>query len=95
MNLFLNPSEREFRQLIIEAEKNNKFHDVVVDFDGEVLIDPQLEQPDLDLSKFKIHIRRSQLIKEALDPRWLKELFNNILQGWNEIYNSTQFPSYS
>ena len=53
MNLFLNPSEREFRQLIIEAEKNNKFHDVVVDFDGEVLIDPQLEQPNLDLSKFK------------------------------------------
>lgn len=95
MNLFLNPSEREFRQLIIEAEKNNKLHDVVVDFDGEVLIDPQLEQPDLDLSKFKIHIRRSQLIKEALDYRWLKELFNNILQSWNEIYSSTQFPSYS
>ena len=93
MNLFLNPSEREFRQLIIEAEKNNKFHDVVVDFDGEVLIDPQLEQPNLDLSKFKIHIRRSQQVKEALDPKWLKELFNNILLSWNEMYYGIQFSS--
>lgn len=93
MNLFLNPSEREFRQLIIEAEKNNKFHDVVVDFDGEVLIDPQLEQPNLDLSKFKIHIQRSQQIKEALDPKWLKYLFNDILIIWNEMYYGIQFSS--
>lgn len=95
MNLFLNPSELEFRQLIIEAEKNNMLHDVVVDFDGEVLIDPQLEQPNFDLNKFKIHIRLNKQIKMALNSNWLKDLFNNILTSWNEMYYGTQFPSFN
>ena len=62
-----------------------------MDFDGEVFIDPQLEQPNLDLNKFKTHIQITQHIKKALDPKRLRDLFDNILNNWNELCKTGTF----
>ncbi len=85
MNLFLNPSESELQSLIENAPQGKIFHDVVVDFDGEVLIDPQLEQPELDLNKFKFHLQLTEFSKRALEhgSKSLKNLLSNLLNAWN------------
>jgi hypothetical protein len=79
MNLFSNPSLSEFQKLISKVTNGKAVHDLVLDYDGEVLIDPQLEQPDLDLDKFKVHIRL-----QSLQP--LKNLFNYLLNAWNDNF---------
>jgi hypothetical protein len=91
MNLFFNPSERELRNLIRHADKTKPVHHVVVDFDGEVLLDPQLERPNLDLNKFKGHVQISEHIKKILNrnPKTLRELLNTLLNVWHE--NSKSF----
>ena len=76
MNLFLNPSLSEFQKLVNQVRNGRPVHDVVLDYDGEVLIDPQVEQPGLDLKKFKMHLRLKSL-------RPLRDLFTCLLQAWN------------
>ena len=87
MNIFLNPSIREFQKLISNVANGRAVHDVVLDYDGEVLIDPQLERPDLDLKKFKAHIRL-----RSLKP--LRDLFSFLLHAWNDTFpgQSGQVP---
>jgi hypothetical protein len=79
MNIFLNPSISEFQKLISKVANGRAIHDVVLDYDGEVLIDPQLEQPDLDLKKFKAHIRL-----QSLKP--LRDLYSYLLDAWNDTF---------
>jgi hypothetical protein len=85
MNLFLNPSVDELHSLIQNAPESKVVHDVVLDYDGEVLIDPQLEQPNLDLNKFKFRIQLTEFSKRALDmgSAPLRFLYNNLLRAWN------------
>jgi hypothetical protein len=84
MNLFLNPSLREFRKLFGKGGVQTEVHHVVLDYDGEVLVDPQLEQPDLDLKKFKVHVQL-----RSLKP--LHDLFQYLMNAWNEIDNESPF----
>lgn len=77
MNLFFNPSVSEFRKLINRAAKSKSVHDLVIDYDGEVLIDPQLDQPQLELDRFKVHVRLQ-------GRKQIRNLFNHILNAWNE-----------
>jgi len=85
MNLFLNPSVDELHSLIQNAPEAKNIHDVVLDYDGEVLIDPQLELPDIDLSKFKFRVQLTEFSKRALamGSAPLRFLFNNLLMAWN------------
>ena len=96
MNLFTNPSARQLRQLLIKAEKKHSVHEVVVDFDGEVLVDPQLRQPNLDLNKFKVHLQFSEHAGKALSlgTKRLKELLNSLLDDWKAEYNSITFQVF-
>jgi hypothetical protein len=96
MNLFYNPKERELQKLIKETHNNKKFHDVVVDYDGEVLIDPELEQPNLDLNKFKIHLRLSDRFIRALNmqSKQLKNLYSNLQKAWNDKYNLVSYRMF-
>ena len=89
MNLFLDPSETELQKLISKARYNKPVH-VVVDFDGEVLVDPQLSQPELDLNKFKFHVQLSQFSKRAITSgsNHLKYLLNHLLTAWNNSDDS-------
>ncbi len=85
MNLFFNPSVSELHELISNSKNNRAVHDVVIDYDGEVLIDPQLQQPNLDLNKFKFHLQLSELSKRAITAgsNHIRQLFTNLLAAWN------------
>jgi hypothetical protein len=96
MNLFFNPQERELHKLISQVKNDKKVHDVVVDYDGEVLLDPELEQPNLDLNKFKVHVRLSNSLIEALQmpSNHLRSLFNNLQQAWNDKYTLISYSVF-
>jgi hypothetical protein len=96
MNLFFNPQERELHKLISQAHNGKKVHDVVVDFDGEVLIDPDLEQPNLDLNKFKVHVRLSDRLTRALNVQsnHLRSLFESLNKAWNDKYNLISYSVF-
>ena len=87
MNLFLNPSVKELSKLI-ESTESTKPHNIVVDYDGEVLIDPELKQPELDLSKFMYRLRirtPKSIIRQG--SNWMQNLLNNLLTAWNENHS--------
>jgi hypothetical protein len=96
MNLFFNPQKRELHKLIAQVDNSKPIHDVVVDYDGEVLIDPDLEHPNLDLNKFKVRVRLSDRLTRALDVQsnHLHSLFNNLQQAWNDKYNLIYFTVF-
>ena len=85
MNLFLNPSIHDLQALIQSAPEISHVHNLVVDYDGEVLIDPQLEQPDLDLNRFKFRVQLSEFSKRMImkGSANLKFLYNKLVQAWN------------
>ncbi len=76
MNLFFNPSISEFRKLLVKTQNDLPVHDIVIDYDGEVLIDPQLNQPELDLDKFKVHV-------QLRGHNHFRKLFDFILRAWH------------
>jgi hypothetical protein len=76
MNLFFNPSISEFKKLLMKTQNDLPVHDLVIDYDGEVLIDPQLIQPGLDLDKFKVHV-------QLRDNSHFQKLFKFLLHAWN------------
>ena len=96
MNLFLNPSVSELHNLLQNAPESKIIHDVVIDYDGEVLIDPQLEHPELDLSKFKFRVQLTEFSKRALakGSNSLKYLLTNLLNAWNSS-NDYQAASFA
>jgi hypothetical protein len=86
MNLFHNPSVEDLQSLLKSAPETKIVHDVVLDYDGEVLIDPQLSHPHLDdLSKFKFRVQLTEFSKHAftMGAAPLRYLYNNLLKAWN------------
>jgi hypothetical protein len=85
MNLFHHHSVDELHSLIQNSPDNRNVHDVVLDYDGEVLIDPQLDHPHVDLNKFKFRLQLSDFSKRALDmgSASLRYLYNTLLRAWN------------
>lgn len=84
MNLFHNPSVDDLRSLLKSAPETKNVHDVVLDYDGEVLIDPQENHPQLDLSKFKFRVQLTEFSKRALmvGSAPLRYLYNNLMRAW-------------
>jgi hypothetical protein len=76
MNLFFNPSPTEFRKLLMKADNGLSVHDLVIDYDGEVLLDPHLQQPHLDLDKFKVHV-------QLRGYNHFRKLFDFLMRAWN------------
>jgi hypothetical protein len=90
MNLFFNPSISELRKLIRETDNEKEVHHIVVDYDGEVLIDPDLNQPELNLDRFKFRINLYERPKNFIrnKSRKLRDLMNNLLEGWEGNTNA-------
>lgn len=93
MNLFINPSLNELRNLLSRTNNETDIHHIVVDYDGEVLIDPELQQPDLNLDRFKFKVnlydRPKNFIKSKSNK--LRALFNSLMAGWEaplDAYNA-------
>ena len=96
MNLFLNPSLSELQKLITKTDSSKTEHNIVVDYDGEVLIDPDLQQPDINLDRFKFRISLYEMPKDYINrgSKWMKKLLNSLVEGWeNNMGGST--PSYN
>lgn len=84
MNLFRKTSLTELQQLLSKTDKNTPVHNIVIDYDGEVLIDPQLSQPEIDLNKFKYRVQLSTLGKDYLkrSSTFMQSLMQQLLFGW-------------
>ncbi|MBS1686103.1 MAG: hypothetical protein JSS76_15265 [Bacteroidetes bacterium] len=63
MNLFFDSGASALRDLVASADPKLYVHNIAVDYDGEVIIDPELHYPavDLDRYKFCIQVRKSSL----------------------------------
>ena len=92
MNLFINPSIQELNQLLSQCDASTPNHNLVVDYDGEVLIDPDLSQPEIDLDRFKLRIRLQATGKDLINrgSNWMRNLLNNLVYCWE---NNTRFPN--
>ncbi len=82
MNLFYDPSIVGLRQLVDTADKTLPVHNVVLDYDGEVIIDPELKFAGIGLNRFKFRTQITQAVKN--DARLLKTLFQTLLAAYNE-----------
>ena len=92
MNLFINPSLKELSKLLSQCDASAPNHNIVVDYDGEVLIDPDLEQPEIDLDKFKLRVRLHATSKDLFNrgSLWMRNLLNNLVYCWE---HNTRFPN--
>jgi hypothetical protein len=91
MNLFINPSLPELRKLLTKIDNSAFNHNLVVDYDGEVLIDPDLEQPEIDLNRFKLRIPLHATGKDLINrgSTWMRILLNKLIYCWE---NNLNFP---
>lgn len=81
MNLFYNPTMTELRQLVDSANHSLDKHNVVIDFDGEVIIDPEMKYKGIALNRFKFHTTVSESVKN--NARSLKALFETLVDAYN------------
>ena len=60
-------------------------HYLVVDHDGEVRMDPQSVQPEVDLAKFRFRIHITELSRRVMTvgSHSLHLLFHKLVSGWN------------
>ena len=83
MNLFFNPSIHELRKLIKDVDPNHAVHNLVVDGDGEVLIDPDLREPNIDINKFPFRFRlRSPQMLLNRGSQMLSYVYEFLLSEW-------------
>lgn len=63
MNLFFDSSASALRDLVASAEPSLFVHNIAVDYDGEVIIDPELHYPQVELERYKfcIQVRKASL----------------------------------
>jgi inorganic pyrophosphatase/exopolyphosphatase len=87
MNLFNNPSLTELSALVARNADYFKSYNVIVDFDGEVLIEPSSSKTVLLLNKYKFYFRglkgKGNIgIIAARNLRYLNQLYKNLLYCW-------------
>lgn len=63
MNLFYDSSASALHDLVASADSKLFVHNIAVDYDGEVIIDPELHYPHVDLDRYKfcIQVRKASL----------------------------------
>ena len=57
MNLNYDLSTEALKQLVAKADQKIPVHNIAVDYDGEVLIDPELYYPQVDIKRYKFWAR--------------------------------------
>ena len=81
MNLFYNPSLLSLRQLVDTGKKSLSVHNIVIDYDGEVIIDPETKYVGIGLNRYKFHTKIYQSVKN--DARSLHMLFETLRAAYN------------
>ena len=80
MNLFYDPSLLALRQLVNNANASQPVHNVAVDFDGEVIIDPELHFPNVDINRYMFHTNINTVENKENN---LHSLFNKLIEAFN------------
>jgi len=81
MNLFHEPSIAELRKLVESGNKSLPVHNIVVDYDGEVIIDPEMKFAGISLNRFKFHTQVSHAVKSS--TRGMRILFETLLSAYH------------
>lgn len=81
MNLFYDPSILALRQLVDTASYAQPVHNIAVDFDGEVIIDPEKHYPGVALHKYKFctQINETDKSKDSV----LLSLYKTLVGAFN------------
>jgi hypothetical protein len=101
MNLFNNPTLSELSQLISLNSNYYSSYDLIVDHDGEVILEPSSAKSPEQLKKYKFYIRGLQGkanigIIAARNLRFLNQLYKNLLFCWeNEVDGKIDFDMVS
>jgi hypothetical protein len=53
MNLHTDTTKEALTELIATADTKIPAHNIVIDYDGEVIIDPELHYPNVDVDRYK------------------------------------------
>jgi hypothetical protein len=57
MNLFYNPTVQDLRRLLNEKLSTLTAHNIVVDYDGEVIVDPEFKYSGVPINRYKYRAR--------------------------------------
>ena len=86
MNLNYDSSHMALLQLIATADASLDTHNIAIDYDGEVIIDPELQYPNVSLDRYKFctHVRDISLRNTEM----VKALFRSLLTifDWDMYY---------
>ena len=72
MNLNYDLTQEALQELIATADRTITSHNIALDFDGEIIIDPEKHYPNVDIRRYKFctHVKdaslRSKEMVEAL-----------------------------
>jgi hypothetical protein len=81
MNLFNQPSLSGLHQLVETGSKSLSVHNIVVDYDGEVIIDPEMKFAGIGLNRFKFHTQISHALKN--NKRSMKNLLETLVMAYS------------
>lgn len=87
MNLFYTPTLTELSELIAQTSNYDNDYDIIVDNDGQVLLEPDKEVKPTLFKKFKFYIKglhgKGQIGNTAAkNLRYLNQLYKNLLFCW-------------
>lgn len=98
MNLFYSPSLTQLSTLIAFNNDYNNYYDVIVEHDGEVLLQQSLERKSELLHKYRFYFKdflygQSCLGREASrNLQFLNQLYKNLVYCWeNNLLGSVNF----
>ena len=86
MNLNYDQSQESLKALLAKASKEIPSHYVAVDYDGEVIVDPDLRFPEIDVKRYKFctQIRNASLS----NLRKIQALHHALLDTLSERFHS-------
>lgn len=98
MNLFYSPSLSQLSTIIAKSNDYTNYHHVLVEHDGEVLIELSSERKNRVLPKYRFYFKdflygRSCLGSDAAkNLQFLNQLYKNLLYCWeNNLSGSVNF----
>jgi hypothetical protein len=87
MNLWYKPSIDHLKELIDNAVPSFKEHNIALDYDGEVIIDPEIHYPHVPIHRFKFHTQIGHMAGKRKAN--LKMLFAELVRAFDPDGNNT------
>jgi hypothetical protein len=88
MNLFYDSSIVGLRQLIDTADKSLGVHNIVIDYDGEVIIDPEKKYASVGLNRYKFCTKMNRSVLKS--GQGIKALLEKLVAGYSGTGNGAE-----